>query len=188
MEKQSTQPREHFEKSGLEDLDLFGRRNFDLHLEKNSLLRKPTDPETPPANTASKTGVVDSAATNELNAVRSYLDTIDTTSRSGDKQTPCDVRLQQILSSYGQNVKSNVGQVVACGREIHKATEELVSVAENQADSVEQTTSIVEQLLAHLLTSCDGADQTREATQNAQVAATAGVEQFESLLDEMKQI
>lgn len=190
LKKQTTEPQDHFKKCGLADLDLVGRRSFDLHLEKTSLQRKTdssgsVENETAVAETKTSAG----PAADELAAIRSFLDTIDHVGKStGGKQTPCVVRLQRILTSYGEDVKSNVGQVVACGREIHKATEELVSVAENQADSVEQTTSIVEQLLAQLLTACDGADQTREATEKAQVAASDGVEQFESLLDELKQM
>lgn len=189
LEKQSTQPREHYEKCGLADLDGIGRRGFDLHLEKTVLERK-ADSQEPNTDVPTPVGSNDSyhAATTELNAIRSFLNSIDNAGPAGERQTDCVARLQRILKSYGEDVKSNVGQVVACGREIHKATEELVSVAENQADSVEQTTSIVEQLLAHLLTACDGADQTREATEKAQVAASAGVAQFESLLDEMKQM
>jgi len=186
-QKQTTQPGDNFEKSGLSDLDQVSRRAFDLHREKSRLERISESSGDDLVSNHSN-DKANSVAAQELEAIRSFLETIDHVKDTGGKQTPCVVRLQKILKRYGEDVESNVGQVVACGREIHKATEELVSVAENQADSVEQTTSIVEQLLAHLLSACDGADQTRLASEKAQLAAGEGVEQFESLLDEVKQM
>ncbi len=186
--EQASQPGDTYQKTGLSDLDLIGRKAFALHVEKSRLDRLVDADKKSESLPQQPVHKPDDAATEELLAIRTFLDTIDHVKDTGGKQTPCVIRLQKILQHYGEDVKSNLGQVVACGREVHKATEELVNVAENQADSVEQTTSIVEQLLAQLLTACDGADQTRQATEKAQLAAGQGVEQFESLLDEVKQM
>ena len=107
--------------------------------------------------------------------------------RDGDP-IPCANQLRGILAGYGGEFDSNVRQAVSCGQEIHRATEELVTGSESQSDAVTQTATVIEQLTSGVMSVCDTAEEAMMASNKAQDKASNGLQQFEDLVEEMKQI
>jgi methyl-accepting chemotaxis protein len=100
----------------------------------------------------------------------------------------CATQLHSILKGCGSELDSSIRQAIACGQEIHRATEEIVIGSEAQSDSVEKTTSYIEQLTSRIITVCDGAEAALESSTKAKSTANKGLQQFQELVEEMKQI
>lgn len=97
-------------------------------------------------------------------------------------------RLETILKACATELESSVRQAVSCGREIHRATQEIVIGSETQSDSVDQTTSLIEQLSSRMISVCDNAEQALDSSSKAKSTADRGLQEFQELVDEMKQI
>jgi hypothetical protein len=134
---------------------------------------------------------VSSSESNELAEMKKLLARMDRRhgefSREGG-ETDCVTQLRSILQGCGNELDSNLRQAISCGREIHKATEEIVSGSEAQSDSVNRTTDFIEQLSTRIISVCDTAEEALESSATAQTTAKSGLEQFKILVDEMKQI
>lgn len=130
-------------------------------------------------------------AATELAEVKRLLDKIDRRERDYDRDgmpIDCATRLRSILKGCGGELDSSIQQTISCSREIHRATEEIVSGAESQSDTVDQTTSYIERLSEQILTVCDNAESALTSSSNAQTTAQNGLARFEELVDAMKQI
>lgn len=100
----------------------------------------------------------------------------------------CATQLHSILQGCGSELDSSIRQAIACGQEIHQATEEIVIGSEAQSDSVEKTTSFIEQLTSRIITVSDDAETALESSTKAKSTANKGLQQFQELVEEMKQI
>lgn len=184
---------ENYQKTGITEFDNLGRRIVELKRDAQERQRE-FDAAVSDAKSEARKAIEEefkgsTSVTEELNAVRSYLNSIDQQGASANDGTMrCVDRLRKIMQGYRENVSSNVGQVVSCSREIHRTTEDLVNGSETQADSVEKTTSLVEQLSSRMLAVCDNADEAQHASSKVKTAAEKGLEQFTDLMDEMNQI
>ena len=131
------------------------------------------------------------AAVSELEEVKQLLDRLDR--RKGDfdregKPVANATRLRSILLGYSGELDSTIRQTIACGREIYRATEEIVSGSESQSDSVDQTTSYIERLSAQILSVCDNTESALASSSSAKDTAQNGLDQFKELVESMKQI
>lgn len=107
--------------------------------------------------------------------------------RDGFKISPA-TRLGSVIKGYTAELDSGIRQVVSCGREIHRATEELVSGSEAQSDIVIQTTSVIEQLSTRVFSISDNTEELMASSTKAQETARDGLQQFQELVNELKQI
>ena len=127
----------------------------------------------------------------ELAEVKMWLAKVDRRAdvRDYNGQTiTCLTQLRSILRGYGRQLDSNIRQAVACGREIRRATEEIVSGAEVQSDALHQTTTYMESLSARGIAVCDAASAAMKTSSKAEDRARKGLQVFENLIDEMNQI
>lgn len=127
----------------------------------------------------------------ELQEVRQLLARMDRRSNTFEREgqpVNCATQLQSILAGYGTELESSMQQAVSCGREIQRATEEIVSGSEFQSDAVHQTTSIVEKLSTQIISICDSAEQALDSSSKAKDTAKSRLDQFEELVEEMKQV
>ena len=136
-----------------------------------------------------KLAIADESA--ELMEVKSLLHQLDRRDGAFDRDgTPQRVpkQLLGILHGRGSELDSGIRQAISCGQEIRRATEELVNGSETQADVVNQTTSFVERLSSRILTVCDNTEAALEESSKAKTTAAEGLEQFQNLVEEMKQV
>lgn len=157
-------------KTGLAELDQIG-------LRFQGLIRG--------AHESSLTAVAD------LAEVKQLLEKLDRRNGEFDperQKTDCATRLREILKGCGGELDSSIRQTISCGREIHRATEEIVSGSESQSDTVEQTTSYIERLSDQIMSVCDNAEAALASSSNVKTTAQNGLQQFQELVDSMKQI
>ena len=131
----------------------------------------------------------DSKELDEIKLLLSHLDrrqdgSID---RDGYKISSA-TRLGSILKGYTAELEAGIRQVFSCAREINRATEELVTGSETQSDIVNQTTSVIEQLSARVISISDNTEDLMASSTKAQETARNGLQQFQELVNEMKQI
>lgn len=127
----------------------------------------------------------------ELEEIKKMLAKLDRREGAFDREgqpVTCTTQLRSVLKGYGSELNSNIRQAIACGREIRRATEELVSGSETQSDVVNQTTSFVERLSSRIISVCDNTEGALASSSIAQDTAKSGLQQFQELIDEMKQI
>ena len=128
----------------------------------------------------------------ELDEIKLLLANLDrrqdgTIDRDGFKISPA-TRLGSIFKGYTAELDSGIRQVVSCGREINRATEELVNGSEAQSDIVIQTTSVIEQLSTRVFSISDNTEELMASSTKAQETARDGLQQFQELVNELKQI
>ncbi len=132
-----------------------------------------------------------SAESHELFAIKSLLAKIDRRAEAIDRSgqpVDCATQLRGILKGYGGELDTNIRQTIACGREIFRATEKLVSGAEVQFDVTNQTTSFIEAMSSRIIAVCDTAEGALQSSTIAQETAQTGLKDFQELIDVMKQI
>lgn len=128
----------------------------------------------------------------ELDAIKLLLTELDrrqdgAIDRDGFKISPA-TQLRSILKGYTAELESGIRQVISCGREINRATEELVSGSEVQSDIVNQTTSVIEQLSSEVISISDNTEELKTSSARAKETARDGLQQFQTLVNELKQI
>ena len=127
----------------------------------------------------------------ELSAIKNLLAELDR--RQGDfdrsgQPYDCSSRLRAILKGYGGELDSGVRQAISCGQEIKRVAEELVTGSESQSDSVNQTTSFIEQMSTGLISVADVSQVALESSKSVENCVNEGLQQFHDLISEMKQI
>ncbi|MEL7497473.1 MAG: methyl-accepting chemotaxis protein [Planctomycetota bacterium] len=128
-------------------------------------------------------------ATTELNEVKDILDKVDRRKGAVDRDgrpLSSAARLVGILKGYGNTLSSNIHQANSCGRELQRAIEEIVSGSEAQSDLMNRTTTVVEEMSAHIISVCDNAEQAMEASAGFKSNAETGLQHIRDLNDEMK--
>ncbi len=131
------------------------------------------------------------AEANELAALRVFLSKLDRRKDERDRDgnpTDCVTLLRSILKGCGTEIDSSIRQTIACGQEIHRATDELVIGSEAQSDSVDNTASLIEQLTSRIISVCDNAEEALESSGKAKSTANQGLQRFQELVDDMKQV
>jgi methyl-accepting chemotaxis protein len=131
------------------------------------------------------------AESEELKEVKQLLAAIDRRAEPFDRDgqpVTAATQLRSILRGYGGQLDANVKQVVSCGREIRRSTEEIVSGSEVQSDAVNQTTTMMEQLSERIIDICDHATEAMQTSQDTREQAKNRVEQFQQLIEELKQV
>ena len=129
--------------------------------------------------------------TQELAEIKELLAKLDRRDGAYDRDgqpVSCAKQLRSLLKGYGTELDSNIRQAVACGREIRRATEEMVSGSEAQSDGVNQTTAFIERLSTRILSVCDNTEEALSTSAEAIDNSEEGLKQFNELIDEMKQI
>ena len=127
----------------------------------------------------------------ELEEMKRLLEKIDRRDDAYDSESisvDCVTHFRGILKGCAGELDSNIRQAVSCGREIHQAAQEIVIGSETQSDSVDQTTSYIEQLSTRILNVCDNAEEAIEFSTRAKSTASSGLAKFQELVEEMKQI
>lgn len=128
---------------------------------------------------------------NELADIKAVLAKLDRRKGNHDRDghsIPCANQLHLILKGYGGEIDTNVRQAIACGREIRRATEEIVRGTEDQSDAVAMTTSFIERLSDQIIAVSDGTEEALKASALAQGTAQNGLTQFMEIENDMKQI
>jgi methyl-accepting chemotaxis protein len=159
-----------FRPTGVAELDALGKRH---------------------AVAVQKARQISNAEATELQEIRQLLAKMDRRSSTFERDgqpVNCAAQLQSILAGYGSELESSMRQAVSCGREIQRATEEIVSGSEFQSDAVHQTTSVVEKLSAQIISICDNAEQALDSSSKTKNTAKSRLDQFQELVEEMKQI
>ncbi len=131
------------------------------------------------------------AATADLAEVKQLLNSLDRRSRDDDRNaepSDCATKLRSILKGCSGELDSHIRQTISCGREIFRATEEIVSGSESQSDTVDQTASYIERLSAQIMSVCDNAEVALASSSKAETTAQSGLQAFEDLVEKMKQI
>ena len=129
--------------------------------------------------------------TRELSDVKEFLGLIDRRKGSASSlrdSMPTRERLERILDSYGNQLDSNMRQVVSCGRELQRSVEDLVTGSETQSDLVTKTTAFVEEMSAKMMSICDTAETALDASIDVRGNIENGLQQVQDLVDEMKQV
>ncbi|MFT5299540.1 MAG: methyl-accepting chemotaxis protein [Mariniblastus sp.] len=131
------------------------------------------------------------AESKELADVKQVILKIDRRQENFDRDgnpIPAAVQLRNVLAVYGGEFDSNVRQTLTCGIEIRRATEELVNGSDAQTNVVNHAASVIEKLITRAQTVCDSAETAMTASNQATTKATNGLQHFEELVDELKQI
>lgn len=127
----------------------------------------------------------------ELEEVKALLEKIDrrrlASDRDGNPRRSAD-RLVAILEGYGNRLTTNISQASSCGKELQRTIEEIVNNSEVQSDLMGRTTSVVENLSAHILSVCDDAELALGASEELKSKAQSGLEQFQAVAEEIKQV
>ena len=120
---------------------------------------------------------VSRSETEQLAQMKKLLAKMDRRHGEFDREglpTDCATQLRSILQGCGNELDSNLRQAISCGREIQRATEEIVSGSEAQSDSVIRTTDFIEQLSTGIISVCDTAEEALESSSTAQSRLPGG--------------
>jgi methyl-accepting chemotaxis protein len=131
------------------------------------------------------------AASVDLAEVKLLLNSLDRRARDNDRNgepIDCATKLRSILKGCSGELDSHIRQTISCGREIFRATEEIVSGSESQADTVDQTATYIERLSAQIMSVCDNAEEALASSSRAETTAQSGLQAFQDLVEKMKQI
>lgn len=185
---------DHFDKTGLREFDNVGRKICELRRDAINRERQ-VELEIADATATAKDQIkkdfeaVPSVAA-QFRAIQGYLASMDGHAAVGVDGQPlsCLEQLKRVFRRFQSDVASDMGQVLSCGREINRTTEELVNGSESQSEAAEKTNSLAEQLSDRVGMICGHAIGAREACSSAKNAAEGGLTQIASLSDDISQI
>lgn len=127
----------------------------------------------------------------ELDEMRTLLSRVDrrecAVDRNGQPMTSA-TQLRGILTGYGGELEPVVRQVTSCGREIRRFTEQMVAGAEEQTTAVDRATSMIETMATQVVAVCENAESAVDSSSTAHGFAMNGLQHFQELVEEMKQI
>lgn len=128
---------------------------------------------------------------NELQSVHALLSKVDRRNlerdADGKRQLAAD-RLRSILRGHGNQLNASLKQAVAAGREINRATEQIVSGSEIQSDSANRTTDAVQQLSHQIMSICDHSESALTISTEARDTARERLAEFEELIEEISNL
>lgn len=97
-------------------------------------------------------------------------------------------RLTGLIEAVEGLANNGVHQAIACSREIGKGAQQLVVSADEQSDSVERITDVVESLSNEVLALGENAETAVQSSATAQQFAVGGLEEFEDIVNELEKV
>ncbi len=194
VEQSKAQGQEHFDKTGIYEFDALGRRISDLRraavTRERQIELELADVAAAARDEISKKFEATPSVEAEYRAIQGYLAGMDGHSSVGSDGMPlsCLEQLKGVFKRFQSDVATDMGQVLGCGQEIHRTTEELVTGTEMQSEAAEKTNSLAEQLTDRVDTISGHANHAKEACMLARNAAKSGLTQVATLGDEVNQI
>ncbi len=194
VEQSRDHNRDHLDKTRIFEFDALGRRLFDLRREAITRERQVELEIVEAAEFARDEVRKEVEATPsveaQFRAIQGYLAGMDGHSSVGADGMPlsCLQQLKRVFKRFQSDVASDMGQVLGCGQEIHRATEELIAGSESQSDAAEKTNSLAEQLSDRVGMICGHAISARDACTTARSSAENGLAQIATLADDINQM